>query len=85
MRSSIRKGIGCLFLFGSSVLAVTMVGAIFSDQVLHGGVGINGWLVAAVFGLAFVGYCLGLVLLTAIDSDPGPRSSRLPWRRKATP
>lgn len=67
-----RKGIGCAILLASVILSFTALGSVLVAEESDPGVPINFTGVGIALIVAFIGYCVGLNLLTAIRSD-GPR------------
>ncbi|HEX8034408.1 MAG TPA: hypothetical protein VF510_11195 [Ktedonobacterales bacterium] len=75
-----RRATGCLLLLASVMAAFTVIASALVGQTLTGASTINLPLDGAILLIAFVVYCVGMSLLSAIPSDM-PRRSWLPWRR----
>ncbi len=72
-------------MLASAMAVFTVIGFLIVGGGLAVAASINWALIGPILAVAFVGYGVGLVLLTAIpSSDPTRRRlPRLPWRRRA--
>jgi hypothetical protein len=68
-----RKTLGCLILLASVMVTFAVITALLVGRSLNSGASINWLVVTLSLVAAFVGYCVGMVLLTALPSSNPPR------------
>ena len=72
-RGGMRRTLGCLILLASVMVTFAVITALLVGRSLNSGASINWLVVTLSLVAAFVGYCVGMVLLTALPSSDAPR------------
>ena len=68
-----RRTLGCLILLASVTVTFAVITALLVGRSLNSGASINWLVVTLSLVAAFVGYCVGMVLLTALPFSNPPR------------
>lgn len=76
-----RRAVGCLLLLMSVATVFVTIASTLLARTVDASANVNLPLIVGVLALAFIAYCVGMSLLTSIQSDGQTRSRWLPFRR----